>query len=141
MPTRVYKIASAGSVWKATNLSSAYVRGPGSVSLTKGRAYTASASMTATVAAEAGVIFAKASTSLGITVGASYTGTQAFTYTLNVPSGQVRRMQQYKSARKFTVKKYTLNNYNCTYHLAYSSSVIAPVKSQAEKYFLYGLVS
>jgi hypothetical protein len=52
--------------------------------------------MTATVSAEAGVVFAKASTSLGVTLGAGYSGTQAFTYGLNVPSGQVRRHRPFR---------------------------------------------
>ncbi len=138
-PRTTYSFTSVSGVWKATNLSSSYITGPGSVSLAKGRTWGVSASMTATVSAEAGIVFAKASTSLGITVGASYSGTQSFTYTLNVASGKTQRMQQYKSARKFTVTKKTLQ-YPCSYVTTYSSSVTAPVASNADQYFKYALV-
>ncbi|MGN6753640.1 MAG: hypothetical protein ACTHJJ_13935 [Intrasporangium sp.] len=134
-----HSISGASSVWKATNLSSSYITGPGSVSITKGRSWTVSASMTASVSAEAGVVFAKASSSLGITVGASYSGTQSFTYTLNVDRGQTMRMQQYKSARQFTVHKYRVVA-PCTTQTIYKSSVTAPVASNADQYFKYALV-
>lgn len=135
-----YTFSSVSTVWKRTSLSSSYVRGPGSVSLTKGRTWNVQASMTATVSAEAGVVFAKASTSLGITVGAGYSGTQSFTYTLNVPSGQTKRLQQYKASKKFVVtkKRYTAT---CSSVVVYSSTVTAPVKSGADRYFMYALVS
>jgi hypothetical protein len=134
-----YSFSTASSVWKPTSLSSSYITGPGSVSITQGRTYSVSASMTASVSAEAGVVFAKASTSLGITVGASYSGTQAFTYTLNVDRGQTMRMQQYKSARTFTVHKYKVVA-PCNTQTVYKTSVTAPVASTADKYFKYALV-
>lgn len=135
-----YTFGPKTATWRATNLSSSYVKGPGSVSLTKGRTWTVSASVTASVSAEAGVVFAKASTSLGITVGASYSGTQSFTYTLNVPKGKTQRLQQYKRAYKFTVTKKRIVA-PCTLKTVYSKQyVTAPVKSNADKYFLYKLV-
>lgn len=65
---------------------------------------------------------------------------QSFTYTLNVPSGQTKRLQQYKAAKRFVVtkKRYTST---CSSVVVYSSTVTAPVKSGADRYFLYALVS
>ncbi len=137
--TVFYSFTSVSGVWKTTSLSSSYITGPGSISLTKGRTWEVNASMTATVSAEAGIVFAKASTSLGITVGASYSGTLQFTYTLDVAAGKTMRMQQYKSARKFTVTKKHLNSL-CQTITDYSSSVTAPVASTADQYFKYALV-
>lgn len=135
-----YTFSSPSTVWKRTNLSSAYIKGPGSVSLTKGRTWNVQASMTATVSAEAGVVFAKASTSLGITVGAGYSGTQSFTYTLDVPKGQTKRLQQYKASKKFVVTKKRIVG-PCNPVVVYKSTVIAPIKSNADRYFKYALVS
>ena len=135
-----YSFSSVSTVWKRTSLSSSYVKGPGSVSLTKGRTWNVQASMTATVSAEAGVVFAKASTSLGITVGAGYSGTQSFTYTLNVPSGQTKRLQQYKASKRFVVTKKRVTP-TCSTTVVYRSTVTAPIKSTADRYFMYALVS
>ncbi|YAL82170.1 hypothetical protein ACMYYO_09495 [Dermacoccaceae bacterium W4C1] len=86
------------------------------------------------------MVFAKASASLGVTVGASAGGTQSYTYTLNVPQGKTQRLQQYKQAYQFTVTKKRIVN-PCTARVLYSSTVVAPVKSNADKYFLYKLVN
>lgn len=135
-----YKIYNGDKVWKKTSLSSSYIKGPGSISLKLGRSWTVSASMTASVTAEAGVVFAKASATLGITVGASYSDTLDKTYTLSVPKGKVRRLQQYKRAYKFGVKKTRLDS-KCIARTVYNTTVTAPIASGAEKYFLYKLVS
>ncbi|GAB3875651.1 hypothetical protein [Terrabacter terrigena] len=135
-----YSFSSVSTVWKRTSLSSSYVKGPGSVTLTKGRTWNVQASMTATVSAEAGVVFAKASTSLGITVGAGYSGTQSFAYTLNVPRGETKRLQQYKAAKRFVVTKKRIVA-PCSTVVVYRSTVTAPVKSTADRYFKYALVS
>ncbi len=134
-----YSFSKVSTHWKRTNLRSSYIKGPGSVSLTKGRTWTVSASMTATVSAEAGIVFAKASASVGVTVGASYSGTQSFTYTLNVPKKQVRALQQYKRAKTFTVRKYYVDH-SCNSKTIYTARVTAPYKSKADKNFMYALV-
>ncbi len=136
----IYKFASGENGWRRTTVSSAYIKGPGTVSITKGRSWTVSASMTATVSAEAGVVFAKASASLGVTVGASYTGSTSFTYSLNVPKGKTQKLQQYKKAKTFTVTKYKLV-YPCKYVRVYKQTVKAPIKSKSESSYLYKLVS
>ena len=140
-PSPSYSFTSVTTQWKATNLKSSYITGPGTITFSKGRSYTVSASMTATVSAEAGIVFAKASASLGITVGASYTSTVQYAYALNVASGQTRAMQQYKRAKKFNVTKYRVTS-PCTLTKIYSASgIIAPYGSTAEQYFKYALVA
>lgn len=134
-----YSFGSPTTVWKATSLKSSYITGPGTITFTKGRTWTVSASMTATVSAEAGVVFAKASTSLGVTVGASYAGTLGWAYALNVGAGKTMAMQQYKSARKFLVTKKTIVA-PCDVKVVYSSTPTAPVASNADSNFKYALV-
>jgi aryl-phospho-beta-D-glucosidase BglC (GH1 family) len=137
-----YSIVSPTTSWKATSLSSSYVRGPGVVHLYKGREWTVSASITATGTVEANAIFASASASLGITVGGSYSGSQMMEYELNVARGQVRRLQQYKQAKGFKVQKYSPRNVStCARTIYWTKSVVAPVKSNADRYFLYQLVA
>ena len=140
-PRTIYSITDASNVWVKTNVSSAYIKGPGSVSITKGRSWTATGTVTATVSAEAGIVFAKASASLGVSVALARTGSTAFTYTLNVPSGKTMRLQQYKKGKGFRVTKKTLQS-PCTYRTAYSKQyATGPVSSNAESTYLYKLVS
>lgn len=134
-----YYFKKKSTSWKRTNLSSSYVHGPGEVSLTKGSSWSVSASMTATVSAEAGAIFAKASASLGVTVGASAGGNQSLEYVLKVPKGKTMRMQQYRRAVKFTVTK-TKIYAPCRVRTIYTQTVYAPVRGSSPKYFMYKLV-
>jgi hypothetical protein len=137
----IYSFASSANVWLKTNVSSAYIVGPGSVAITKGRSWTATGTVTATVSAEAGIVFAKASASLGVSVAYARSGSTAFTYTLTVPKGKTMRLQQYKKGLGFTVTKKVLHA-PCTYVTAYSKQyVTGPVSSNAESTYLYKLVS
>ncbi len=87
---------------------------------------TVNASMTATVSAEAGIVFAKASASIGMTVGASWSKAKSWTYTgPEVPRGKEGRVVMYRESRKFTVVKKSLRS-PCTYVTVYSASVEAP---------------
>ena len=135
-----YTVTSKAWTWKATSLTSSYVRGPGSVSLTKGRTWTVSASATGTTSAEAGVIFAKASASVSVTLGGSYSGTQSFTYTLNVPAGKTQRLQQYKRALKFTIVKKRVVA-PCNFQTVWTKTITAPTASKGDQYFMYALKS
>ena len=140
-PHTTYSFADATNVWVRTSVSSAYIKGPGSVSITKGRGWTATGTVTATVSAEAGIVFAKASASLGVSVAYSRSGSTAFTYTLSVPSGKTMRMQQYKKGKGFKVTKKVLQS-PCSYKTVYSKQyVTGPVSSNAESTYLYKLVS
>jgi hypothetical protein len=137
-----YTITAPSNVWKATSLSSNYLRGPGVIQMSKGRTWTVSASITAPATAEANAILAKASASLGVKVVTFSAGTSPYAYQIRVPSGQVRRLQQYKLAKKFTVKKYSAQNRTtCVRRLLWTSSVTAPVASNASSMFAYALTS
>ncbi len=136
----IYTFKSGDKGWLRTDVSSAYIKGPGTVSITKGRSWSVDASMTATVSAEAGVVFAKAGASLAVKVGRTWSGSTAFTYSLSVPKGKVQKLQQYHRALTFTVTKYKLV-YPCKYVKAYTSTVKAPIKSSREDYYKYALVS
>jgi hypothetical protein len=81
--------------------------------------------MTATVSAEAGVVFAKASTSLGVTVGASYSNAGTWSYSKPVPSGRTARLVRYRESRRFTVKK-TRIVAPCNVQTVYIANVNAP---------------
>ena len=128
-PTTIYKFTNVSSSSKPTNLHSDYIEGPATVTYTHTATATVSASMTATVSAEAGIIFAKASSSLGVTVGASYSKANSWSYTKPVPSGKTGRLTLFHDTRVFTVTKQQWNPGRCTFVTAYSSAVNAPLKS------------
>ena len=75
----IYVFTNKSFTYYPTNVHSdwAIFRKGGSITYSQTKTMQVSASVTATVSAEAGVIFAKASTSLGVTVGGSKSWTQA----------------------------------------------------------------
>lgn len=134
----IYSFTSIANSSRPTNLKSAYITGPGTIGYNRTTTATASASMTATVGAEAGIVFAKASASVGATVGASYSVSNNFSYTLNVPSGQTRAMQLFQGSKSFVVTKQTFQQGTCRYATAYSSPTDAPRTAQYNVWKLVG---
>jgi hypothetical protein len=123
----IYTFSNKVVSLRPTNLYSPYQTG-GTISYNKTVTATASYSATATVSAEAGVVFAKASTSLGVTVGASYASSGAFTSTLFVPAGQRRRMRLFQAGRAFKVTKQMFNQQTCKYYVKYSGAAASAPK-------------
>ncbi|GAB2979519.1 hypothetical protein [Nocardioides montaniterrae] len=121
----IYKFANKTTTYHSTNLASDWVYWPqgGSINYTKNTTGTTSASVTATVSAEAGVIFAKASTSFGITVGKTWSKSQVWSYTANVPSGTGYRyrLHMYHYSLNFDVMKKTWSYGTCGYINYWSS--------------------
>jgi len=120
-----YKFTNVTTSSRPTSVMSAYIEGPGSISRTVSETATTSASMSATVAAEAGVVFAKASTSIGVGVGKDWSKTSSWSYTLNVAAGTTARVRLYHESRRFTVTKQKVNAY-CGLSTVYTSTVDAP---------------
>jgi hypothetical protein len=126
-----YTISSVTNVNMGTNVASDYLTGPGTVGVSTSKQAVVNASMTATVAAEAGVVFAKASTSLGVTVGASWATTTTWSYSKPVPAGKTARLRMYHLGKRFVVTKRHFYGTTCSYHIMYTSTVTAPVKPGA----------
>ena len=111
--TTIYKFSKKSFTYHPTNIKSdwAIFRKGGSITYSKTKTMQVSASMTATVSAEAGVIFAKASTSLGLTVGASHSWSEQWSYTANVPADRKHkyRLHAYHYTANFSVMKKRFN--------------------------------
>lgn len=136
-PASLYTFTNVKRSSRPTDLYSAYITGPGTITYNKTVAANVAASTTATVSAEAGVVFAKASASLGVSVTAGRTWTDGFSYALEVPSGQRRRMRLYQESRSFLVSKKRWNASACTYVTAYSgASANAPRTERVDEWKL-----
>ena len=107
----IYVFTNKSFTYYPTNVHSdwAVFRKGGSITYSQTKTMQVSASVTATVSAEAGVIFAKASTSLGVTVGGSKSWTQQWSYTANVPADTAHkyRLHAYHYTANFSVMKKT----------------------------------
>jgi hypothetical protein len=131
-----YQIYNKSTVYKGTNLASTwtYIKDTQSIAYSSTKTGTLTASGTATVGADAGVIFAKASTSFSVTVGKSWAKSDSWTYTLKPQKkkGKTKvRMRLYHEAKKFTVRKYTWQDTpKCTTKetTKYRKTITAPVK-------------
>lgn len=121
-----YKIGNADFRYYPTNIKSDWVVFPrgGSISYSKSKTMTVSASVTATVSGEVGAIFAKASTSLSVQVGGSYAQSQTWTYSANIPADRDHkyRLHAYHYTVDFSVmKRRWVGGTTCNYVNAWSS--------------------
>jgi hypothetical protein len=136
--TTYYKFRNKSFTYYPTNLKSTWVLFPHGGTITYSETFTkhVEASVTATVEAEAGVIFAKASTSLGVTVGGGFSWDRSWAYSANVPADRSHkyRLHNYHFTANFEVmKKRWLSGSICDYKNAWSnwqSVQHAPVKAE-----------
>jgi hypothetical protein len=123
-----YSFTNKSTTRILSNKRSDYLVGPGTINYTSSTTATANASMTGTVAAEAGIVFAKASASLGVTVGGSWAKGGSWSYTKPVPKGKTARLVMWHESRSFTVTKKRIVA-PCKLVTVYSSRVKAPRKA------------
>ncbi|WP_245687287.1 hypothetical protein [Streptacidiphilus griseoplanus] len=133
-PGTYYSISNKHTVWEPTNLYSDW--GAPGVTLTynKTASGTWSATGTATVGADAGVIFAKASTSFSVAIGKQWTRSSSWTYSATVKkvAGKTRgRLRMYHEARGFTVKKVQRDRLCRTTKVYYTVNIVAPIKANS----------
>ncbi|MEO5652116.1 MAG: hypothetical protein ABIN79_00285 [Marmoricola sp.] len=109
----IYTFSKKSFNYYPTNIRSdwAIFRKGGTITYSKTKTMEVNASMTATVSAEAGVIFAKASTSLGLTVGGSLSDSEQWSYSANVPADRRHkyRLHAYHYTANFSVMKKRFN--------------------------------
>ncbi len=122
----IYKITNVSKSSKMTNLQSDYLRGPGTINYTATKTGSVTATASASVTAEAGVVFAKASATAGVSLGKTWSKAGSWSYTKPVPAGKTARLVMMHETRRFTVTKLQADA-SCRYSTVYSSSVNAPV--------------
>lgn len=135
-PTYIYKFTHVTKSKRLTNLRSDYLKGPGNITYSTSKTASTKAEMTASVSAEAGVVFAKASTSIGVTVGKEWSKTGTWSYEAYVEKGRTARLVMWHRSRSFLVTKKRLNPEHCSYHRVYRAWVDAPVKSNTNVWAL-----
>jgi hypothetical protein len=102
-------IINKKTVWKATNVHSDWARPGVTISYAKNKTGSWTATGTATVGAEAGVILAKASTSFSVSLAKTWSKSDTWTYSATVQSkpGKTKgRLMMHHEAKSFTAHKY-----------------------------------
>ena len=112
-----------------TTIASNYLKGPGTISYSTTKAASVNATMSASVSAEAGVVFAKASTTMGVSVGKTWSKDQTWTYSKAVPKGKTARLRLYQQSRSFSVEKKYWDERSCKYKRVYKGNANAPRKT------------
>ncbi|WP_149185151.1 hypothetical protein [Streptomyces sp. TRM49041] len=132
-----YSIINKKTVWKPTNVHSDWAKPGVTISYAKNKTGTWSATGTATVGADAGVVFAKASTSFSVAVGKSWSQSDTWTYaaTVQKKKGKTRgRLMMYHESKSFTAHKYrvvTGAGGACKTKTVYKANITAPVKKNS----------
>ncbi|MFC5003918.1 hypothetical protein ACFPIJ_39600 [Dactylosporangium cerinum] len=135
--TTRYTFTNISTSSRPTDLYSAYITGLGTITFTENTTATVGFTASASVTAEAGVVFAKASATIGVSVTAQRSWTSGFSYALPVPDGQRRRMRLFQESRSFLVKKENWSSGLCTFTVAYSGqSANAPRTTRVDEWKL-----
>lgn len=116
----IYKISNITKSFKPTGPASNWVHpryGSASITYSKSESSTWGGTLTGTVSAEAGVVFAKASTSISVAVTRNWSKTETWTYGTTVAKDPAHeyRMRQMQETRKFYVKKFQFSRATCAY--------------------------
>jgi len=130
-----YKISDKSTVYKGTNLRSDWFldKDKPTLGYESNKTGTVSASGTAGVEAEAGAIFAKASTSFSVTVGKEWSKSQTWSYSATAvnKAGKTKvRLIMTHEAKKFKARKWVIVNSNgaCKTSWKWTKWFTAPVK-------------
>jgi hypothetical protein len=133
----VYSFTSVARSTRPTNLVSAYITGPGTISYEKSATASVSAAASGAVGVEINAVVAKASVEIGVELSAEKSWAEGFSYSIRVPSGQRRRLRLHQESRSFDVRKQTFNTAQCKYVTAYSAQTAnAPRKTLVENWRL-----
>lgn len=115
---------------KATNIKSAYITGPGTLSWNKSSSVTVQATVSSTAKVDLSAILLSVGGTYGASLSASKSWNEGFTYSVAVPSGQRRAMQLFHESRSFVAAKKVLKS-PCTYVTTYTAqSINAPIKAK-----------
>ena len=134
----IYSFSEVTRNRRPTSVKSAYITGPGTISYNKTISTSVGFTASASVSAEAGVVFAKASATAGVALTTQRSWTDGFTYTLSVPSGQRRAMQLFQESRSFKTTKKILQS-PCYDKTVYSRQTAnAPRKTRVDEWRLVG---
>ncbi|MGW2211964.1 hypothetical protein [Streptomyces sp. NPDC001781] len=107
----IYTISDKHTVWKSTNVHSDWARAGVTISYAKNKTGSWTATGTAQLGTEAGVIFAKASTSFSVSVGKTWSKSDTWTYSATVKKQRGKskgRLMMSHEAKGFSVTKYRL---------------------------------
>ncbi|MFB9906360.1 hypothetical protein [Allokutzneria oryzae] len=132
-----YAATDIAKAWLPTNLTSDYLVGPGAIGIDRKAKSRAKAALAGITPDEAKSVFGRTKRSLTVAVGVSYSRSQHWAYSAEVPAGQTRRLQHFKEARSFTVKKTTIVA-PCKVKTLWTKQIVAPVMNDS---FRWGLVS
>ncbi|WP_148615587.1 hypothetical protein [Nocardioides rubriscoriae] len=116
----IWKITNVTKSFKPTGLYSNWVQAKYDkmhITYAKTATSTWSATVTGTISAEAGVIFAKASTSISVAVGKQWSKTDTWSYTADIPKDPDHeyRLVQKQETRHFRATKFYWSQASCTY--------------------------
>lgn len=136
IPTTKWKFTNVSKSYKPTKLYSNWVHPKhGSMTITFSRAATSqwTGTVSASLTAEAGVVFAKASTTVGASVAKSWSKTKTWTYAATVKKDPKHeyRLRQRQETRKFTATKYVLDRTTCKYKKKKSGQAEMPRKLES----------
>jgi len=136
LPATKWTFTNVSKSYKPTKLYSNWVHPKhGSMTITFSQAATSqwTGTVSTSLSAEAGVVFAKASTTIGASVAKTWSKTKTWSYSVTVKKDAKHeyRLRQRQETRKFTATKYALNRGTCRYQKMKSGTGEMPRKLES----------
>jgi hypothetical protein len=101
------------NAWLATNVYSAWLTGPGTISLSTTKTATYSTTTSVSVGVSIGTLIAKAEAKFGKDWTNTWSVSSTWTYSVSVPSGQTARAVMYKKGSRLSGYKWSVSS-TCT---------------------------
>ena len=119
-PSAIWKITNVSKSFKPTGVNSNWVHpryAPFHITYDKSATSAWTGTVTGTISAEAGVVFAKASTSISVSVAKQWSKTQTWSYAADVPKDPDHeyRLRQWQETRRFSASKWGWSTSTCGY--------------------------
>lgn len=136
LPATKWKFTNVSKSYKPTKLYSNWVHPKhGSMTVTFSQQATSqwTGTVSASLTAEAGVVFAKASTTIGASIAKTWSKSKTWSYSVTVKKDTKHeyRLRQRQETRKFTATKYSLYRGDCSYKKVKSGTGEMPRKLES----------
>jgi hypothetical protein len=136
------KAVSSRSAWLPTNVSSAFLTGPGNIGLNKTQTSEASQQISASFTLDEGLLFVSAHEQYGLSLERSHSQSQTWTYQKHVPKGQTLRLEQYHQGYEIGIKERRMGYKGLGCHVYTLTSLTGnffPSASTSGAAYCYGL--
>jgi len=128
----VYKITNIKRIDKKTNLVSAAIQGPGTITYEENKTATSSWGGATEIGGEINLIVGKLNSKVSINHTKTWSKSKTWRYSLEIARGKTQRIRMFHRHSKFTVTKKYFHTGLCKYKTQWTKNVHVPYSGSAD---------